>query len=77
MVRAEAALPKLPNLSFAGSAYEACAGADALLVLTVWEEFYDLDLLRMVSAARRCGRGNRLHNNQSALPRRDQTYAME
>jgi UDPglucose 6-dehydrogenase len=47
MVRAEGALPKLPNLSFAGSAYEACEGADALLVLTEWEEFYDLDLLRI------------------------------
>jgi len=47
MVRAEAALPELQNLSFAGSAYEACTGADALLVLTEWQEFYDLDLSRV------------------------------
>ena len=44
MVRAEAALPKVRSLSFAGSAYEACTDADALLVLTEWKEFYDLDL---------------------------------
>jgi UDPglucose 6-dehydrogenase len=47
MVLAEAALPKLQNLSFAASAYEACTGADALLVLTEWQEFYDLDLSRV------------------------------
>jgi len=47
MVRAKAALPTLRNLSFADSAYEACVGADALLVLTEWKEFYDLDLARI------------------------------
>jgi UDPglucose 6-dehydrogenase len=47
MVRAEAALPKLENLSFASSAYEACSDADALLVLGEWQEFYSLDLPRI------------------------------
>ena len=30
-----------------GSAYDAAEGADALLVLTEWKEFYDLDLVRI------------------------------
>lgn len=47
MVRAEAALPKALSLSFTDSAYEACVDADALLVLTEWKEFYDLDLVRI------------------------------
>jgi UDPglucose 6-dehydrogenase len=47
MARAEAALPKLQTLSFVDSAYEACAAADAVLVLTEWAEFYDLDLARI------------------------------
>ncbi len=37
------------NVDFAGSAYEAAAGADALLVLTEWEEFAALDLNRLHS----------------------------
>jgi UDPglucose 6-dehydrogenase len=32
------------NVSFAESAYQAAEGADALLVLTDWEEFAALDL---------------------------------
>jgi UDPglucose 6-dehydrogenase len=47
MARAEAFLPKAPGLSFVGSAYEACTDADAVLVLTEWREFYDLDLVRI------------------------------
>jgi UDPglucose 6-dehydrogenase len=35
------------GLKFAGSAYEAAAGADALLILTEWEEFANLDLNRL------------------------------
>src|SRR5580692_7078681 len=35
------------NLKFASSAYEAANGADALLILTEWEEFADLDLHRL------------------------------
>jgi UDPglucose 6-dehydrogenase len=45
--RAEASLPKTQNLSFATDPYEACAGADAVLVLTEWQEFYGLDLARI------------------------------
>jgi UDPglucose 6-dehydrogenase len=35
------------NLKFATSAYEAASGADALLILTEWEEFANLDLDRL------------------------------
>ncbi len=35
------------NLQFANSAYEAATGADALLILTEWEEFASLDLQRL------------------------------
>jgi UDPglucose 6-dehydrogenase len=35
------------NLKYASSAYEAASGADALLILTEWEEFANLDLDRL------------------------------
>src|SRR5438128_9580385 len=35
------------NVDFVNSAYEAAAGADALLILTEWEEFGGLDLKRL------------------------------
>jgi len=35
------------NIKFASSAYEAASGADALLILTEWEEFANLDLDRI------------------------------
>jgi UDPglucose 6-dehydrogenase len=35
------------NVSFAETAYQAAGGADALLVLTDWEEFAALDLDRL------------------------------
>src|SRR5579863_5409647 len=35
------------NIAFAGSSYEAAHGADALLILTEWEEFAALDLTRL------------------------------
>src|SRR5271163_342886 len=35
------------NLKYASSAYEAASGADALLILTEWEEFAHLDLDRL------------------------------
>jgi UDPglucose 6-dehydrogenase len=35
------------NIKFANSAYEAAHGADALLILTEWEEFANLDLHRL------------------------------
>ncbi|HVH89058.1 MAG TPA: UDP-glucose/GDP-mannose dehydrogenase family protein [Terriglobales bacterium] len=36
-----------PALRFAGDAYDAAHGADALLILTDWEEFANLDLNRL------------------------------
>jgi len=35
------------QIMYAGSAYEAAHGADALLILTEWEEFANLDLNRL------------------------------
>jgi UDPglucose 6-dehydrogenase len=35
------------GIAFANSAYEAARGADALLILTEWEEFANLDLSRL------------------------------
>ena len=45
----ERAAELLPNqrIAFAASAYEAAEGADALLILTDWEEFGALDLERI------------------------------
>ncbi len=45
--RAQAELKDFPAVTFAADAYEACAGADALLVLTEWQEFTELDLKRV------------------------------
>jgi len=38
---------RLPGLKLAASAYEAARGADALVVLTEWNEFKELDLARL------------------------------
>jgi len=43
--RAKEVLP--PTVDFATSAYDAARGADALLILTEWEEFANLDLNRL------------------------------
>ena len=43
---AEAALPK-GSIQFAASPYDACANADALLVLTEWPQFAELDFKRV------------------------------
>jgi UDPglucose 6-dehydrogenase len=40
------------NVKFVGSPYEAAAGADALLILTEWEEFATLDLPQINSKLR-------------------------
>jgi UDPglucose 6-dehydrogenase len=45
MDRAREVLP--PGITFANSAYAAARGADALLILTEWEEFANLDLSRL------------------------------
>jgi UDPglucose 6-dehydrogenase len=46
MERAKAILPE-GSISFAQDAYEVCAGADALLILTEWPEFAQLDWHRV------------------------------
>jgi len=43
----ENARRELPALETAGSAYEAAEGADALILVTEWNEFRNLDLLKM------------------------------
>ena len=45
MERVQEVIPS--GLGFANSAYEAARGADALLILTEWEEFANLDLNRL------------------------------
>jgi UDPglucose 6-dehydrogenase len=40
------------NVEFVSNAYEAAAGADALLILTEWEEFATLDLRQINSRLR-------------------------
>jgi UDPglucose 6-dehydrogenase len=40
------------NVEFVSSPYEAAAGADALLILTEWEEFAALDLAQINSKLR-------------------------
>jgi len=42
--RAKEILPPSPTMSYAGSVYEAAAGADAVLILTDWKEFARIDL---------------------------------
>jgi len=42
----------LPNLMWTKSAYEAMEGADAVLILTEWNEFRALDLTKMVDLLR-------------------------
>lgn len=50
MERAKAALGS--SVRYATSAYEACRGAHALLVLTDWQEFAELDLTEVHKALR-------------------------
>jgi len=52
MERARAVLPASENLSFASSLYEAAEDADALLILTDWAEFANIDLPRLDRALR-------------------------
>jgi UDPglucose 6-dehydrogenase len=52
MKRAQEELPQSGQLSYAENAYAAAAGADAVLVLTDWSEFRELDLARLARAMR-------------------------
>jgi UDPglucose 6-dehydrogenase len=48
--RAAAEMPASNKLSYVDSAYDAADGADALLILTDWDEFRNLDMVKMRSA---------------------------
>jgi UDPglucose 6-dehydrogenase len=47
-----AAEPLLPTIAFADSAYQAAAGADAVVIVTEWDEFRALDLEKLAAAMR-------------------------
>ncbi len=48
--KAKGVLPASESISYAASAYEAAEGADAVLILTDWAEFAQLDLVRLDQA---------------------------
>ncbi|MGB8262199.1 MAG: nucleotide sugar dehydrogenase, partial [Terracidiphilus sp.] len=50
MERSKEVLPPSAKMSYAASAYEACQDADAVLILTEWKEFGQLDLTRLNQA---------------------------
>jgi len=52
MGRTQEILPTAANLTYAESAYEAANDADALLILTDWQEFSTLDLAQLHKALR-------------------------
>jgi len=52
MKRAEQELPAGPRLQYVEDAYAAADGADAVLVLTDWREFAELDLKRITAVMR-------------------------
>jgi UDPglucose 6-dehydrogenase len=52
MERAQRELPPSAQLRYATDAYDAAEGADALLILTDWAEFAQLDLLKLHSCLR-------------------------
>jgi UDPglucose 6-dehydrogenase len=52
MKRAKEVLPPQEKLSYAASVYEAAKDADAVLILTDWREFAEMDLVRLNQAVR-------------------------
>ena len=52
MERAKRELPPSATMSYAADAYAAAKDADALLILTDWKEFAELDLQRLHGALR-------------------------
>jgi UDPglucose 6-dehydrogenase len=52
MARAESKLPRSSYMRYANGVEEAAAGADALLILTDWQEFARLDLAQLHSLMR-------------------------
>ena len=49
----EIARPELPDVEMCDDAYEACRGADALVLVTEWNQFRMLDLDRVKELLRR------------------------
>ncbi len=47
-----AAAPMLPNVDMCKNAYEACEGADGLVIITEWNQFRMLDFVRVKSLLR-------------------------
>jgi UDPglucose 6-dehydrogenase len=52
MERAQEVLPASERLNYAADLYEAATGADAVLILTDWKEFAEIDLTRLNQAVR-------------------------
>jgi UDPglucose 6-dehydrogenase len=52
MERAKEVLPPSENLSYEANLYEAAKDADAVLILTDWKEFAEIDLARLNQAVR-------------------------
>ena len=52
MERAKEVLPPSEKLSYAADIYEAAKDADAVLILTDWKEFAEIDLARLNQAVR-------------------------
>lgn len=52
MERTQHVLPVGPQIKYAADAYEAATDIDALLILTDWAEFKDLDLVKLNSSMR-------------------------
>jgi UDPglucose 6-dehydrogenase len=52
MERAKEAMPASDKLIYAKDVYDAASGADAVLILTDWKEFTEIDLVRLNQAVR-------------------------
>jgi UDPglucose 6-dehydrogenase len=52
MERSKEVLPPAPNMKYAASLYEAAKDADAVLILTDWKEFVDIDLAKLNRAVK-------------------------
>ncbi len=52
MERARELMPASEKIRYAGDLYEAAADADAVLILTDWKEFAEIDLVRLNQAVR-------------------------
>jgi UDPglucose 6-dehydrogenase len=48
----EQAAPLMPEVTMAGSAFEAATGADAVVIVTEWDAFRAIDLDRLKSVVK-------------------------